>query len=120
MNYDEISLTLNVEDPQSTSMVENAYCVLSEAHLNYELNVVAAVFKCWRNKEAHAANRVAFNAIQVQFPADNGGKLILEQLEAKLPFGNVLRDCCLAQNLGTSRPTLPATVPAAADVPVAG
>jgi len=118
MDYDAVSLALNVEDPQATGVVENAYCVLSEAHLNYELNVVAAVFKCWRSKEAHTAKRVAFNAVQIQFPADNGGKLILEQLEAKLPFGNVLRDCCLAQDLGVSRPTAPASLPDVAEVSV--
>lgn len=111
MDYDLVSLNLNVEDPQSTGAVENAYCVLAEVHLNYETNVVATVFKCWRSKEAHTAKRVAFNAVQIQFPADNGGKLILEQLEAKLPFGNILRDSCLAQDLGASRPATPEVIP---------
>lgn len=69
----DTALFLDLEDPEGTAPVINAYCVLVETHFNYETKAVVAVFKCWRSREAFEAKKKPFNAIQISLPPNEGG-----------------------------------------------
>jgi hypothetical protein len=75
----DTALFLDLEDPEGTAPVIDAYCVLSETHFNHETQAVVAVFKCWRSREAFEAKKKAFNAIQINLPPKEGGFDFFEQ-----------------------------------------
>ena len=99
----------NVEDPENIGVVENAYCVLTEVHSNFKTRTLAAVFECWRSKEACDAKKSSFNAITIEMTPDNGGDAYFEQNGidgAKLNLAPILRDFCLeySATLAEARP----------------
>ena len=100
---------LSVEDPENIGVVADAYCVLTEVHSNFKTRTLAAVFECWRSKEACEAKKSSFNAITVEMTPENGGNAYFEQngLDgAKLTLAPILRDFCLdnAESLAEARP----------------
>lgn len=87
------SFYANVDDPQSLDPVLEAYCVLVEVHLNYQLQATIGVFQCWRSKQAYEAGRSAFTVLQASFPPEEGGKLFFEEhAQITTNLGNALRN----------------------------
>lgn len=70
----QVAIQLDIEDPHDLMPVKQAYCVLVEVHMNFELQALIAVFKCWKSEQAFTANRKAFRTIQVPFSPEEGGK----------------------------------------------
>lgn len=93
MEHRTLAFYADVDDPQSTDLVVKAYCVLTELHLNYELQAVVSVFQCWRSQAAYEAGRRAFNILHANFAPDEGGKLFFgQQDELVATLGQRLRD----------------------------
>jgi hypothetical protein len=78
MSCSLISCFINVDDPQEIAKIENAYAVLMEAHLNFEMQAVIGVFKIWRSEEAYLAQKQAMAELKVPFTPDEGGKEFFE------------------------------------------
>jgi hypothetical protein len=72
----KLALSLTVDDPEGTTPVVNAHCVLTELHFNYETQAVVAAFKCWRTVEAFTAGKKAFNVLQLSLPPKSGGSVL--------------------------------------------
>jgi hypothetical protein len=77
----DTALFLDLEDPEGTAPVIDAYCVLVETHFNHETQAVVAVCKCWRSREAFEAKKKAFNAIQINLSPKEGGFDFFNQKE---------------------------------------
>ena len=69
-----ISCAVKVDDPQETALIVDAYAVLVEAHLNFELKALIGVFKIWRSKSAYQAGKQAMLLISTPVKPEEGGK----------------------------------------------
>lgn len=69
-----MSFSLTIEDPQGTENISNAYGVLTEVHMNFELQAFIGVFKIWRSREAYQSGRQHVTIIQVPVKPEEGGK----------------------------------------------
>ena len=83
--------------------------MLTEVHSNFKTRTLAAVFECWRSKEACDAKKSSFNAITIEMTPDNAGDAYFEQNGidgAKLNLAPILRDFCLeySATLSEARP----------------
>lgn len=76
---DSMSTLLTVEDPEGTTPVNDAYCVITEVHANYRTESLIVVFECWRSRLAFEAKRKPFTAIQIRFDPDKGGSDFFDQ-----------------------------------------
>ncbi len=98
----QIAIRLRMEDPQDLAPLEQAYCVLVEVHMNFEQGAITAVFKCWRNEQAFLAQRKAFDAIQIPFTPEEGGKEFFQnwnETEGSLQLNDHLKRHCLKHPL---------------------
>lgn len=94
----QVVVELDLDDPHDLEPVKQAYCVLVEAHMNFELEALVAVFKCWKSKQAFTANRKPFHIIQVPFPPEEGGKEFFQKWNtdgASAQLSTHLRNHCL-------------------------
>lgn len=88
----------DIDDPEDTSAVKKAFCVLSEVHANFRTKTIVAVFECWRSQEAYASNKKPFSLIDIPLEPENGGKLYYQKFGddgANLNLAKNLRDFCL-------------------------
>jgi len=97
--HENMAVYLTVEDPEDLGATE-AYCVLTEVHMNYRTQTLVVAFECWRNQAAYEANRKPFTAIQFQFDPDKGGEQFYRQhgidgVDGKL--GHRIREFCMTQ-----------------------
>ena len=76
---DNLAFYLDVEDPEDTGVIKQAYCVLTEVHANFKTKTLLAIFECWRNRAACFADKNSFTAIQIPLEPDQGGKLYFTQ-----------------------------------------
>lgn len=96
--HESMSLYLTVEDPEGTAPVQDAFCVLTEVHMNFKTQSLVGIFECWRSYEAFQAQKRSFTAIQVQYERDKGGAEYFAQHGidgAGLQLGPKLRDFCM-------------------------
>lgn len=101
LNLYPMSCSLTIEDPQGTDNISNAYAVLTEVHLNFELQAFIGVFKVWRSREAYQAERQPVTVIQVTVKPDEGGKDFFSKFGidgAGCQLGPHIRDWCIARH----------------------
>lgn len=99
-NLYPMSCSLTIEDPQGTEDISNAYAVLTEVHLNFELQAFIGVFKVWRSSEAYQAGRQPMTAMQVTVKPEEGGKDFFSKFGidgADCQLGPRVRDWCIAR-----------------------
>lgn len=109
-NLYPMACVLTIDDPQDTATISNAYAVLVEAHLNFELQALIGVFKIWRSMAAYNANKEAILTISVPLKPDEGGKDFFKQFGidgAGCQMGPNIRDWCIARS-----PDLAGAIPA--------
>jgi hypothetical protein len=97
-----VAVQLSVDDPHDLEPIKQAYCVLVEVHMNFELEAIVAVFKCWKSEQAFLSDRKAFHTIQVPFPPEEGGKAFFEKWgadEASVKLSEHLRNHCLLHSV---------------------
>lgn len=105
-----MACTLSVEDPQGTTAISDAYAVLVEAHLNFELQALIGVFKIWRSRDAYQADKQAMLTISVPLKPEDGGKDFFNKHGidgAGCQLGPNIRDWCINRD-----PQLNGAVPA--------
>ena len=93
-----VAVQLSVEDPHDLEPIKQAYCVLVEVHMNFELEAMVAVFKCWKSEQAFLSDRKAFHTIEIPFPPEEGGKEFFEKWNtdaASIILSTHLRNHCL-------------------------
>lgn len=109
-----MACTLTVDDPQGTSPISDAYAVLVEAHLNFELQAVIGVFKIWRSCAAYQAGKQAMLTISVPIKPEDGGKDFFQKHGidgAGCQLGPHIRNWCISRS-----PQLAGAVPVAATI----
>ena len=75
---ERLAFYFDVEDTEDTGTVQQAYCVITEVHLNLRSKVVVGVVECWRSKEACFAGKNPFTAFEVALDEENGGPAYFE------------------------------------------
>jgi hypothetical protein len=85
--------TLTVDDPQDTGSVENAFAVLVEVHLNFEIQALIGVFKVWRSRQAYELKREPMTTLPIAFKPEEGGTEFFAQ------YGSVAQDSLLPDQL---------------------
>jgi len=73
-SFDVMAFYADVEDPADVAPVRQAYCVVTEIHLNVLQQAWVGVVQCWRSRQAFLADRDAFRTIPISMKPDEGGK----------------------------------------------
>ena len=76
---DSFAFYFDVEDTEDTKIVEKAYCVITEIHLNIRSQALFVVIECWRNRDACFAGKNSFTAIEVALDEESGGPVYFQQ-----------------------------------------
>lgn len=95
--HEQMAVHLRVEDPEGLDPVD-AFCVLTEVHMNFKTKMLVGIFECWRSREAFEAKRKSFTAIQMQFESEKGGEAFYHQFGidgANMQLGTNVREFCM-------------------------
>lgn len=100
-SFDALAFYADVEDPADVTPVRQAYCVVTEIHLNVLQQAWVGVVQCWRSREAFRADRDPFRTIPISMKPDEGGKDFFNACGidgAQCHLGPVIAQWCCVRN----------------------
>jgi len=100
------SFHLKLEDPQDLLPVE-AFCRLTEMHINWEKKLIVVIYSCWRSQQAFLASREPFRQLQVELPPNDGGTTFLDSNQPGNAFKATLNAFILQTKLPNATPIDP-------------